>query len=313
MSAKVTQLQSSREPLFVGIDGGGTKCKAIIYQNDVILGTGVAGPANPFHGYEQAIDSILTATNKALADAELSPHLIGTLTAGMGLAGVNLPQLFDKVSRWQHPFKQMFLTTDLHIACIGAHKGQDGAVIITGTGSCGYSSSNDNPLVVGAHGFPHGDKGSGAWFGFTAVEKVLLAMDGLAEKTLLEHLVPEVLGCRNDLELVEKINGQKSRFFAQLAGLVFDAANAGDNVAKSIIKDGADYISDLARKLLQTQPRRLSMIGGLAPLLSPYLDEEVQDALATPLAPPEVGAIYFAKSQMAQVQTFEPILTEQEA
>lgn len=298
MSVKVLEFENGRAPLYVGIDGGGTKCKAIIYQNDVILGSGISGPANPFHGFEQAIHSILTATNKALADAELAPSTIHNLIAGVGLAGVNLPQLFDKVSLWQHPFKQMFLTTDLHIACIGAHQGKEGAVIITGTGSCGYSASNEKPLVVGAHGFPHGDKGSGAWFGFNAVEQVLLAMDGLAPKTLLMQSVPEVLGCRDDLELVEKINGQKSRFFAQLAGLVFDAANQGDQVALDIIKDGAEYISELARKLLQTEPHRISIIGGLAPLLMPYLDGEVIEALSAPLAPPEVGAVYFAQAQM---------------
>jgi glucosamine kinase len=100
------------------------------------------------------------------------------------------------------------------------------------------------------------------------------------------------------LELVEKINGQKSRFFAQLAGLVFDAANQGDQVALDIIKDGAEYISGLARKLLQTEPHRISIIGGLAPLLMPYLDGEVIEALSAPLAPPEVGAVYFAQAQM---------------
>lgn len=307
LATKVTEFDTSQTPLILGVDGGGTKCKAIIYHNGCVLGTGIAGPANPFHGYDQAIDSIVAATNKALADAQLPGQMISQLVAGLGLAGVNLPQLFDKVSNWQHPFKQMYLTTDLHIACIGAHKGDEGAVIITGTGSCGYAENQGEPLVVGAHGFPHGDKGSGAWFGFSAVEKVLLSLDGLAEKTLLSQSVLEVLKCENDLALVEAISGQKSRFFAQLAGLVFDAAAADDSVAKAIVIEGAAYISGLARKLMATDPKRMSIIGGLAPLLLPYLEDDVRKTLSKPLAQPELGAIYFAQSQLSANQSIQLI------
>ncbi len=312
MSAMVTELENSRAPLFVGIDGGGTKTKAIIYHNDVILGSAIAGPANPYHDFERAIHSVMTATTKALVDAQLPPQTIHSLIAGVGLAGVNIPELFEQVLSWGHPFKQMFLTTDLHIACIGAHQGKEGAVIITGTGSCGYSSAQGQSLVVGAHGFPHGDKGSGAWFGFSAVEQVLLAMDGLAQPTVLVQSVKSHLDCKDDLALVQRVNGQKSQFFATMAPLVFEAARQGDDVALSIVKEGAEYISGLADKLLQTKPDRLSIIGGLAPLLSPFLSPNIQDALAAPLAPPEFGAIYFAKQQLAQLQQ-QPILTEQEA
>lgn len=305
LAQSMTEQQLDQAPLFVGIDGGGSKCLAIIYQQDKILGTGVAGPANPYHGFEQSIDSVISATQKALIDAELAPQKIHDLVAGVGLAGVNLPHLFDKVSKWDHPFKVMFLTTDLHIACLGSHQGEDGAVIITGTGSCGFSGSGEQPLVVGAHGFPHGDKGSGAWLGFSAIEHVLLAMDGLAEQTVLTEKVSEVLGCSNDLELVAAISGQKSGFFAKLARSVFDAADNDDQVAMNIVKDGAGYISELARKLWQTNPGRMSIIGGLSPRLVPWLDKDVAQRLSAPLAPPEMGAIFFAKDQLAAHTTID--------
>ncbi len=35
--------------LFIGIDGGGSKCRATIYSPKMgVIGTGVAGRANPF-------------------------------------------------------------------------------------------------------------------------------------------------------------------------------------------------------------------------------------------------------------------------
>lgn len=298
----VTEKNIDDTPLFVGIDGGGSKCRAIIYHQDRILGTGKAGPANPFHGFEQSIHSVVTATELALVDAGLPPETIHQLIAGVGLAGVNLPHLYDRVNAWDHPFKAMYLTTDLHIACLGSHQAQDGAVIITGTGSCGFSYAGNNPLTVGAHGFPHGDKGSGAWLGFSAVEHVLLAMDGLAEPTMLTESISTYLACTTDLDLVTAINGQRSSFFARLAILVFEAAEADDAVAQQIIREGAEYISELARKLWQTKPSRMSIIGGLSPRLMSWLDADIAKRLSAPLSPPEMGAIYFARDQLALEQ-----------
>ena len=113
---------SDNNEIFLGIDGGGTKCKAIVMSGDnKILGTGIAGPANPLHGYEQAINSIVESAKLALKDAGIDESEIGNIVAGVGLAGVNLPVLFEKISQWEHPFKNMFLATDLLIACLGAH------------------------------------------------------------------------------------------------------------------------------------------------------------------------------------------------
>ncbi|MFT4928168.1 MAG: glucosamine kinase [Phenylobacterium sp.] len=298
----VTKQQIDDTPLFLGIDGGGTKCQAIIYQHDKVIGSGKAGPANPFHGYEQTIHSVVSATELALEDAGLPPQMINQLIAGVGLAGVNLPHLYERVNNWQHPFKMMFLTTDLHIACVGSHEAQDGAVIITGTGSCGFSYAGHRPLTMGGHGFPHGDKGSGAWMGFKAVEHVLMARDGLAEPTTLTESVCTQFGVKDEIELVTAINGQRSSFFAQLAIHILDAADAGDLVAQRIVREGADYISELAGKLWQTKPCRMSIIGGLSPRLTAWLDKDIASRLSAPLSPPEIGAVIFARDQLALLQ-----------
>ncbi len=122
----------------------------------------------------------------ALKDAGLEHVELSELVAGVGLAGVNLPVLFDKMANWQHPFKQMFLATDLLIACLGAHQGGDGAVMISGTGSCGFSCIDEEQFIIGAHGFPHGDKGSGAWFGLQAAKQVLLSIDGVVQPSIIK-------------------------------------------------------------------------------------------------------------------------------
>ncbi len=291
---------SDNNTFFLGIDGGGSKCKAILVDADNnILGTGISGPANPLHGFDQAVNSITESAQLALNDAGLVGVELKDLIAGVGLAGVNLPVLFEQMANWQHPFKQMFLTTDLLIACLAAHNGGDGAVMITGTGSCGFSYVKGHPYTLGGHGFPHGDKGSGAWFGFQAANHVLMSLDGLKEPSSINDKLLALLNVNDGLALVETIAGKPAAFYAKMANLVFDAAEEGDAVAKSIVEEGAEYISGVARQLAKQNPPRISLIGGLTPRIKPWLAQDVKEKLQEPLCPPEMGSVIYAQQQLA--------------
>jgi glucosamine kinase len=291
---------NEQQHYFVGIDGGGSKCKAVVVSEDnIVLGTGISGPGNPLYGFEQATDSITASVLFALEDAGLNDLPLGNLIAGVGLAGLNLPLLFDQMSAWQHPFKDLFLATDLFIACLGAHQGGEGAVMITGTGSCGFSYVDGHPFVIGAHGFPHGDKGSGAWFGLQAAKHVLLSIDGILAPTIMTDRLLKILNCKNDIALVEVIAGQSATFYGKLAHLVFDAAEQEDEIAKRIVDEGANYIDNMANTLLSKNPPRISMIGGLTPRLKPWLSESTRSKLSKPLSPPEIGSVLFAREQLA--------------
>jgi glucosamine kinase len=293
----------NNKQLFLGIDGGGSKCKAIIMTKDnEILGTGLAGPGNPLHGFEQATNSITESAKLALKDAGLEQIKLNELIAGVGLAGVNLPMLCAQMQNWKHPFKQMFLAHDLLIACLGAHHSNDGAVIISGTGSCGFSCVDEQEVMIGGHGFPHGDKGSGAWFGLQATKQVLLSLDGLEEPSLMNDMLLKKLDCTNTTSLVEKMAGKKATFYAQLANLVFDAAEQGDKVALAIVEEGAEYINGIARSLLTRNPSRISLLGGLRPRLQSKLDKKLQAQLSEPLSEPEVGAVLFARQEFDKLQ-----------
>lgn len=298
-----------QQTLFIGIDGGGTKCRASIMTADLqVLGTGVGGPANPFQGVQQAKDSIRTATELALIDAGLPPSVMGELIAGAGLAGVNVPSLYDVMSVWEHPFKEMHLTTDLHIACLGAHNQDQGAVMICGTGSCGYSFVNGQSLFIGGHGFPIGDKGSGAWMGLQAIQAILLASDDLGPKTSLTESIGDFLQA-SGLMVVDRMFGAKQDDYAKFAIFVVDAADAGDAIATSIAKEGAAYMSAVSRKLWATQPGRMAIIGGLAPRLIPWMEQDMANNLSPALFQPEFGAVYYAKQRFKQANNKQSVLT----
>lgn len=288
------------DSIYLGIDGGGSKCKAILVNTltGEVIGTGLAGPANPFNDYNQTINSIVDAASKALIDANYCETNINRLEVGVGLAGVNLPKIMTKMQQWSHPFKAMFVTTDLHIACLGAHDGLDGAIMISGTGSCGFSDINGHVKMIGAHGFPHGDKGSGAWLGLQVVKQVLLSLDGLSKPTLMSQLLLEKISCNDGLEIVAAVAKQTSSFFAKLAFIVFEAAEQDDELATSIVQEGANYMSNVARCLWQDKPPRMSLIGGLTPKLTSWLDTDVRENLSQPIHSPEMGAVIYAQQHI---------------
>ncbi len=292
-------------PLYLGIDGGGSKCRVVLLDaNDQILGEGLGGPANPLRGMKVATDSILNATQQALAVAGLTFNDMSRLIAGAGLAGVNMPQYYQLFSEWQHPFAELHLTSDLHTACIGAHRGQDGAVIIIGTGSCGLADVNGKVLDIGGHGFPYGDNGSGAWFGNQLVHHVLLAKDQIGPTTLMTTLLEAELGVSATLDIVSQFMHATPTIYARYAPLVFAAAEQGDAVAQQVIEQGARHIDNIANRLFSLNPTRLSLIGGLAYKVQPYLSAAVQNKITAAEASPEFGAVWFARNRRAQsVQT----------
>lgn len=293
---------SSQEQYYIGIDGGGTKCKAILQNSQgETLGEATAGPANPLRGISLAENSIIEAAQQALSNANL-PISLAQLYAGIGLAGVNLPSFNAKMQQWRHPFKAMHLTTDLHIACLGAHNGQDGAIMIAGTGSSGVSVVNQQYFEIGGHGFSVGDKGSGAWLGLTAISQSLEALDGIGHRHSLVDQVLEFLKVNSAHELVELLVGKNPAFFAKLSPIVIQAAKAHDPMALAIVQDGAAYLSNMARRLLANKPPRLSMIGGLANYIAQWLDEDVKQHLQPPIHSPEIGAILLARTLTSTVR-----------
>ncbi len=288
-------------PLYLGIDGGGSKCRVVIVDaTDKLLGEGLGGPANPLRGMKVATDSILTATQQALLAAGMTFNDMSRLIAGAGLAGVNMPQYFQLFSEWQHPFAEFHLTSDLHTACIGAHKGEDGAVIIIGTGSCGLADVQGQCLDIGGHGFPYGDSGSGAWFGNQLVHHVLLHKDQIGPATVMTELLSDALGVSATLDIVSQFMHATPTVFARYAPLVFTAAEQGDQVAAEIIRAGARHIDNIALRLFSLKPSRLALIGGLAYKVQPYLSAQVQDLIVPAQAAPEFGAVWFARQRRAR-------------
>lgn len=285
---------------FLGIDGGGSKCKARLEgASGNLLGEHVSGPANPMRDYELAMTSLQDAIKGVFDSAKLSADCAIKTHAVIGLAGLNIPSCLHKMNEWQHPFASLKFTTDLHIACVGAHERASGSIVIIGTGSSGIVCEGTQQFEYGGHGFMLGDKGSGAWFGAESIRYSLETIDGIQPSSSFTVKLLDTLNCGSVHDVVEQYSYASSTQFAQLAPLLFDYADFNDPIAIHIVKEGAIYINQLCRQMLQKKPQRLSSIGGLSHKVIPWLAPDVQSILRPPLNSPEVGAILIARQQKA--------------
>lgn len=291
----MTGINEPASDLFlVGIDGGGTHCRASIYAADgQVLGRGYGGPANPVNGLEQAKKSIVSAVEEANSSAGLNCSL-NHFAVGAGLAGLHLPAMQAQISDWQHPFSVLHATTDLHAAYLGAHEGGDGAVIIIGTGFSALGIVDGAQLAIGGYGFPINAVGSGSGLGLELVKAIILDSDGVGPKT---SMTKTVLAREDINSLATRTNNAKSDVFGQFASIVFEHAEQGDEVAQQLISQSAEFIDRVIQKLRDNQIARISMLGGVAPYLKPWLSQAHHPYLFDAKHSAEFGAMLYAKQQ----------------
>ena len=283
---------------YVGIDGGGTHCRANLYDgSQTLLGSGRGGAANPVNGLPLTQQSIVSAISEAMKQAQLANINFNQLVVGAGLAGLHLPSMQAVMEDWQHPFKGLFLTTDLHVAALGAHQGADGGVIILGTGFSAMGLVNGKQFPIGGYGFPIYTHGSGSWFGLEVIKAVLLDADGMGKATSMTRTV---LQEDSVLSLAEKLNNAPAQEFARFAPLVFKHAMQGDQLARALIQQGADFVNSVMHKLLQTGSPCIAFVGGICAHIQAYLDSQYSAYIVEPIASPEEGAMYFAAQSYVQ-------------
>ena len=289
---------------WVGVDGGGTKCRAELFNElGESLGQGVGGPANIARHGQLALSSILTAVKQAVADAGLQFNYISSeLVVSAGLAGAYLDSSNALLNQWQHPFAELVFSSDLHTALLGAHGGEDGVVMITGTGSCAAVLQNGKVSQYGGYGFQLGDQASGAWLGQMAARQALLVADKLGQDSLLWQEGSRFYNCSTSSGLVERLNSALPGEFARFAPRLFELAKH-DPASAAIIEEGAEYLNELAKRALWDSSMNLVFSGGLAAAWRPYLTESVAARVKPALHGPEWGAVYLAQQQLTAVDS----------
>ena len=280
---------------FLGIDGGGSRCRARIRDaSGRMLGEAIGGSSNIYQDFDGALANIIATAAEAAAKAQLTTN---DLHAGLGLAGIVTSVGAERIVEAKLPFASVAADNDAYAACVGAFAGGDGGIVIAGTGSIGFAAIKGVRHMVGGWGFALGDHGSGAWLGHHAVRRAALAIDGLLQPTPLIEEVLSRVG-RNRFDVSRWSERATPKDYAEMAPLVFDCAAKGDVVGMTIVIEGAAAISSLGRALLARGAGKLCLLGGVSKVYPPYLDADVKKALTVPGADALDGSIMMARQAL---------------
>lgn len=291
-------MAASATSLYIGVDGGGTRSRARLRDDQGrLLGEGAAGPGNARLG-QAAFAEVLCACRKALTAAGLGEADFGRVHAGLGLAGT--AQAADRafVLGQPHPFASMAVETDAYAAWLGAYQGNDGAILIVGTGSCGLAVVAGKRYNVGGWGADISDEGSGMAIGREAVRRAIWALEGMAPLTPLAEEILDRFG-RNPETIVAWAACAQPGDYAGLAPLVVSAAKRGDPLAGQVLEPAIADVARMIRRLEEIGALSIALVGGLADPIIDFLPAAVRTRLVPPPADAMDGAILMAR-QAAQ-------------
>ena len=287
--------------LVVGIDGGGTGCRAALADlSGRVLGRGSGGPANVRTDLEGARRNIQQAVDQAFAAAGLEPALIASTDAVLGLAGSNVG---DHAARLMAmlPFRRSVIETDALIALEGALGPHDGAIAALGTGTVYLGRIGGQLQRVGGWGFMIGDLGSGARIGRDLLQEALLVHDGVRQGSPLTRIVLDRFG-GDPRGMVEFTATAQPADYGGLAPLVFDHVDAGDAVACMLVARAVADVEESLDAFSLKSPHRLCLLGGLAGRYALLLGERHRALLEPPLQDALGGAVSIALSRFGPAE-----------
>jgi N-acetylglucosamine kinase-like BadF-type ATPase len=299
---------------FIGIDGGGTKTKCIISDENLnILSESIGGPSNfLINGVETVSETLIhliknCINNLGINISSISSTVIGTAGGGRRTDAKQLENAILSLAQKENfPLGLIRVDSDARIALEGAFSGKPGSILIAGTGSIMFGKDK-NGIVhrVGGFGRILGDEGSGFRLGQKALNAVSKEFDGRGPKTLISVYLDQEFSIKTPDDLINEIY-KKNFDIASVAPLVFKAAENSDKIAQNIIETESDEIIHhilSMKKILNENTLFLSFIGSLLTkdnyysyLIKEKIVKQFDDVIIKEAEnPPEIGAVFMAK------------------
>lgn len=259
--------------IVVGIDGGGSKTRAMVADEHGGKIADVVGPASAVRPGKVADSAAVIAdvVHDALASCEMT-HVMPRVLC-VGVAGVGREA--ERQELWQSLVSreladEIVIHSDFSVALDDAFGDGPGVLLISGTGSSAFGRGPTGATArCGGWGPVFGDEGSGAWIGRKALSVVAAASDGREPETALTGAILTAAQVNELPELINWAAASTPQGLASLAPVVMSVAEAGDLRANSIVslavEELALHIRALARQLFIDERAALpvALTGGM--------------------------------------------------
>lgn len=298
---------------FVGIDGGGTKTAFICMneQNECVAECTLESCHVLQVSEERAIEILKTGISKLRSEIQNDDHPELYICAGLAGYGkdIKLRERIEKICEKSFEKDHYVICNDGEIALAGALNGEDGILVIAGTGSIAIAKKGNENLRCGGWGYTLGDEGSAYWIARQLIQEFAKQCDGRHKPTLLREHVKHSCGLNDEYDMISYVSdtlGNEREKIAKLALLVYELAVQNDEAALSIYDRAAQEIAEMINTLALHFPDgcNVSYAGGVWAAGS-YLIEPLKKYLhngitfEAPQYTPEIGAQLIAR------QTFQ--------
>ncbi len=260
----------------IGIDGGGTKTRGILYRQNKIIaqsnsGTTRVGTVGVGESCERLLNLISDLCTQAQIDSEELDAVV------IGLAGVWLDeekkrsnQLLKTLARSQKiTMNDLIIMSDAELALEGAFDGGNGIIMIAGTGSIAVGKLQKDKMVrCGGWGIELDDEGSGAWIGREGLTAIVRAIDGRGKPTILSDIFAELFPTINmeRPRTIVKAYSERTFEYHMLTPYVMKCAVDKDEVCLEIINRACFHLMELLEVLqnqYKTQTVPVALMGGI--------------------------------------------------
>lgn len=229
----------------IGIDSGGTKTEAIVYDlagneyQRIITGFG-----NMLIDREQGLANIKLAIKKILAEQNSDNCQLLVL----GLAGIDSGGLREVVTEELAIFHvPIVLLNDAQLAHYALLQGEEGVLVIAGTGSVCFGRSQNEWYRVGGWGHLFGDEGSGYYIGKLAIQHALAEFDLDQEPGILTQRLYTHFEVTTVLELIKVAYQLTKDQVAEIAQLVADLAKVDPAATTILLESGKSLAKEVEK------------------------------------------------------------------
>ncbi len=271
----------------LGIDAGGTKTVCLLAdEHGTLVSETRSTGANLQAAGELQVEKVLhEVMEEAIGDRPIMPTAIC-----LGIAGVDRPDdaaVVRGIMKRIGYKARVLVVNDALVALEAGAPGEEGIVIISGTGSICYGRNRAGEAArSGGWGYVLGDEGSGYWIGRAAVRAVLREADQRGRPTALTPLLLEHFNVDRPQGVIHQVYHQhlKPSAIGALATSVHQAFLAGDQAAAGILRGAAGELEgaalSVARRLdLLDETFAFILSGGIFRAV-PWLREELARRLS---------------------------------
>ena len=242
---------------YLGIDGGGSKTKAVLTDAKGTVAATAEGNGINFNaiGMEKARENLKDVIDRLTGSfpAQISAAVIGCAA----LSGRADAQITDALCSGIVPCSRVLLDSDVFIAQQAIPGEGPKAIAICGTGSMASVLYPDGRRAcAGGWGHLLGDEGSGYAIAVEAVKAALKASEGAGPQTALTEALLSFFHLRNISDIINYFYSpavSRDRI-ASFAPAVFACAGTGDAVAEKIITTQAEAFAHTVSPLLRELP-----------------------------------------------------------